>query len=57
VMRFPVKHHRLKRLPIDLPMTLRPLALITLKNRTVSPAAQMFTDRAREAAKALASKG
>jgi DNA-binding transcriptional LysR family regulator len=54
VMRFPVMHQRLKSLPIDLPTTLRPLALITLKNRTLSPVAQLFTDFAREAAKPLA---
>jgi DNA-binding transcriptional LysR family regulator len=54
VMRFPVRNQRLKSLPIDLPTTLRPLALITLKNRTLNPAAQLFTDFAREAAKPLA---
>ena len=53
VMRFPVKTQKLKSLPIDLPTTLRPLALITLKNRTLNPAAQLFTDFAREAAKPL----
>jgi DNA-binding transcriptional LysR family regulator len=53
-MRFPVRNQGLKSLPIDLPTTLRPLALITLKNRTLNPAAQLFTDVAREAAKPLA---
>jgi DNA-binding transcriptional LysR family regulator len=53
VMRFPVRTQKLKSLPIDLPTTLRPLALITLKNRTLNPAAQLFTDFAREAAKPL----
>jgi DNA-binding transcriptional LysR family regulator len=50
VMRFPVRYQRLKILPIDLPTTRRPLALITLKNRTLNPVAQLFTDCAREAA-------
>ena len=54
VMRFPVRHQRLKSLPIDLPTTIRPLALITVKNRTLSPVAHLFIDSAREAAKPLA---
>jgi DNA-binding transcriptional LysR family regulator len=53
-MRFPVGDQRLKSLPIDLPTTRRPLALVTLRNRTLNPAAQLFTDFAREAAKPLA---
>jgi DNA-binding transcriptional LysR family regulator len=56
VMRFPVGTQKLKSLPIDLPTTLRPLALITLKNRTLNPAAQLFIDFAREAAKPLANE-
>jgi len=51
VMRFPVRNQGLKTLPIDLPTTVRPLALITLKNRTINPAAKLFTNFAREAAK------
>jgi DNA-binding transcriptional LysR family regulator len=54
VMRFPVRHQWLKSLPIELPTTPRPLALITLKNRTLSPVAQLFTSFAREAAAPLA---
>jgi hypothetical protein len=50
-MRFPVENQGLKSLPIDLPTTARPLALITLKNRTLNPAAKLFTNLARDAAK------
>lgn len=46
----------LRALPIELPKTLRPLAIVTLKNRTLSPVAQTFTNAARQAAKALARK-
>ena len=54
VLRFgshPVPH---KVLPIELPRWRLPVAIITLKNRTVSPAAQLFIDHARELAKPLA---
>jgi DNA-binding transcriptional LysR family regulator len=54
VMQFPAKSQTLRRLPIDLPTTLRPLAIITLKNRTLNPVAQLFAEFAREAAKQLA---
>ena len=40
----------LRSLPIELPMTTRPLALVTLKNRTLNPLAELFRDSAREAA-------
>jgi DNA-binding transcriptional LysR family regulator len=44
----------LKALPIDLPNTRRPTAILSLKNRTPSPAARLFIDCAREVAKRLA---
>lgn len=43
----------LKRLPIDLPTTRRPVGIITLKNRTLNPVAQLFIDCAREVVKPL----
>jgi DNA-binding transcriptional LysR family regulator len=46
--------HLLKGLSIDLPTTHRPLAIVTLKNRTLNPVAQLFADCARETAKPLA---
>lgn len=53
VMQFPPKNRLLKVLPIDLPGTERPLALVTLKNRTLNPTAQVFVDHVREAARLL----
>jgi hypothetical protein len=38
-------------LPIDLPTTRRPIGIITLKKRSVSPVAQLFIACAREVAK------
>jgi DNA-binding transcriptional LysR family regulator len=46
----------LRALPIELPSTTRPLAIVTLKNRTLTPVAQIFVDGARKAAGALAIK-
>jgi DNA-binding transcriptional LysR family regulator len=53
VMQFPPKNRLLRILPVNLPGTERPLALLTLKNRTLNPLAQLFADHAREAAKRL----
>ena len=57
VLRFQGEKQTLKALSIDLPTTFRPLAIITLKNRTLNPVAQLFTDCAREAAKPLVTWG
>jgi hypothetical protein len=56
VLQFPTKNQVLRGLSIDLPTTFRPLALVTVKNRTLNPVAHLFTDWAREAAKPLAKK-
>jgi DNA-binding transcriptional LysR family regulator len=48
------KNLGLKTLPVDLPTTQRHVAVITLKNRTLSPVVQMFSDCAREMSKPLA---
>jgi DNA-binding transcriptional LysR family regulator len=56
VVRFGAKDPVLKALPINLPTTRRPIGIITLKNRTLSPVVQLFIDCAHEVAKAL-SKG
>jgi DNA-binding transcriptional LysR family regulator len=53
VMQFPPKNRLLKTLPIELPGTARPLALITLKNRTLNPLAHLFADYVRAATKPL----
>jgi len=36
---------------VNLPTTVRPLAIVTLKNRTLSPVAELFAACARETAK------
>lgn len=56
VLQFPTKDQAFRALKIDLPTTLRPLAIVTLKNRTLNPVAQLFTEWAREAAKPLAKR-
>src|SRR5262249_34226841 len=53
-LRFSGKRLGLKALPIELPIPPRPVGVITLKNRTVSPLAQLFIDCAREMSKPLA---
>jgi DNA-binding transcriptional LysR family regulator len=44
----------IKPLPINLSGTSKPLAILTLRNRTLTPVAQLFIDCAREVAKPLA---
>jgi DNA-binding transcriptional LysR family regulator len=41
-------------LPVALPMAPVPIGIVTLKNRTLSPAVRLFVERAREVAKPLA---
>ena len=53
VMQFPPKKRLLKMLPVELSGTARPLALITLKNRTLNPLAHLFADHVRAAMKPL----
>lgn len=53
VVRFEGKQSKLQALPIDLPTLRKPIGIITLKHRTVSPVAQLFIDCAREIAKSL----
>jgi DNA-binding transcriptional LysR family regulator len=56
VVHFPPKDRLLRALPIELPTTVRPLALVTLKNRTLNPLVHLFADQVRDAARPLASK-
>ena len=46
----------LKALPIELPETRRPIGLITLKKRDLSPVAKLFVNCAREVVKPLANR-
>jgi DNA-binding transcriptional LysR family regulator len=55
-IRLSAKHLQLKVLPVDLPDVLRPILMITLKNRTLSPAAKLFIECAREIVTPFAKK-
>jgi hypothetical protein len=54
LLHFYTNRFALKRLPIELPIQPFLVAVITLKNRTISPVAQLFIDCAREVAEPLA---
>lgn len=53
VMRFSNRHPGLKVLPVELPIAPVMNGIVTLKNRTVSPVAQLFIEHARELAGSL----
>jgi DNA-binding transcriptional LysR family regulator len=53
-LRFSGKRLGLKALPIELPIPPRPVGVVTLKTRTLSPLAQLFIDCARNLSKPLA---
>ena len=55
-LRFPTRRSELKVLPVELPMASVRNGIVTLKNRTLSPVAQLFIDHAREVAKLLAKR-
>jgi DNA-binding transcriptional LysR family regulator len=55
-LRFPTPHPALKVLPVELPVARVPNGIITLKNRALSPVAQLFIEHAREVAKPLAKR-
>jgi DNA-binding transcriptional LysR family regulator len=54
LMRFSAKRFSIKALPLKLPVQPMPVGILTLKCRTVSPAARLFIQTAREVAKPLA---
>jgi DNA-binding transcriptional LysR family regulator len=54
VLRVPFRNLQLKALPVALPNSQMPIGLITLKDRTLTPLAQLFIDNVRTAAKPLA---
>jgi DNA-binding transcriptional LysR family regulator len=53
-LKFPAKRSELKVLPVKLPMVRVPNGIVTLKNRALSPVAQLFIEHARDVAKPLA---
>jgi DNA-binding transcriptional LysR family regulator len=54
MLRFSGKDASIKLLPVELPTTHRQIGIVTLKNRTLSPLAQLFIECTREIAKPLA---
>jgi DNA-binding transcriptional LysR family regulator len=54
VLKFPPKRPELRVLRVDLSMARVPNGIVTLKNRALSPVAQLFVEHAREIAKSLA---
>lgn len=55
-LKFSTQRLELKVLPIELPTARFPNGIVTVKNRTLSPVAQLFIDTAREVAKSLAKR-
>jgi DNA-binding transcriptional LysR family regulator len=53
LLHFYADRFALKRLPIELPIQPFAVAIVTMKNRTISPVAQLFIDTAREVATPL----
>jgi DNA-binding transcriptional LysR family regulator len=53
VLRYNAKQWSLKALPVDLGVKPRSVAIVTLKNRTVSPVVQLFVERVRAVAKTM----
>jgi DNA-binding transcriptional LysR family regulator len=53
ILRYTAKQYSLKALPIDLRIKPWPIAIVTLKNRTVGPAAQLFVEHLRAVAKTI----
>jgi len=53
MLKVPGWHPRLKALPVDLPNTRRPIGVVTLKNRMLTPLAQLFIANVRTVAKGM----
>jgi DNA-binding transcriptional LysR family regulator len=53
-LRVPTRRPEIKVLPVALPRPNSPIGIVTLKNRTISPVAQLFIHCAREVAKPMA---
>lgn len=56
VLRFPAKRPELRVLPVKQSLGRVPVGIVTLKNRTLSPLAQLFISSSREVAKQLAKR-
>jgi DNA-binding transcriptional LysR family regulator len=53
LLRFPITRTGLKAMPVNQAFTRVPVGIVTLKNRTINPLAQLFIEHAREVAKSL----
>jgi DNA-binding transcriptional LysR family regulator len=53
VLRHNAKRWSLKALPIDLRIKPQPIAILTLKDRTISPVVQLFVEHVRAVAKTM----
>jgi DNA-binding transcriptional LysR family regulator len=56
ILQLGAQHPKVRVLPIRLPEIAQPVELITLKNRTLSPTANLFIERAREIAKTVGAR-
>jgi DNA-binding transcriptional LysR family regulator len=55
-LRLPEPHPFIRKLPVELPIESGPIGVVTLKNRALSAAAQLFIETAREIAEPLAKR-
>jgi DNA-binding transcriptional LysR family regulator len=55
-LRFPTRRPEIKVLPVEPPMADTAFGVVTLKNSTLSPVAQLFIEPARVVAKPLAKR-
>src|SRR5262249_10027013 len=55
-LKFSARDALIKELPVVLPISHRLIGVITLKNRTLSPLAQLFIEHSREVSEALAKR-
>jgi DNA-binding transcriptional LysR family regulator len=53
VLAFPSKHPIIRKLPVELPDVAGPIGILTLRDRALSPAAQLFIECAREIANTI----
>lgn len=53
-LHFLTRHAEIKALPVELPTTRRPVAITSLKNRALSPLAELFVERVRATVKPIA---
>jgi DNA-binding transcriptional LysR family regulator len=54
ILKYPTKHPSIRKLPVQLPTAYRQVGIYKLKNRTLSPLAQLFIEIARTVARPFA---